>query len=101
MRVLFVCYLLSCCIGCAVLPGSSKSGAAPASVVVDENKIPGTVDRAWVEPMYDTVRVPAQIDPTNTYYRPSHQGVVEIRPERFDDVRYDNEKKQRQPAGGQ
>ena len=105
MRVVWLGSLVFLAAGCA---GGIKSPCcgtasepAPKSVVVQENKISGTVDKAWVEPMYDTVKVPAQIDPTNTYYRPSHQEVVEIRPERFENVRYDNEKKQdAQQQGG-
>ena len=57
-------------------------------VEVVENKVPGTVNNAWVEPMYDTVRVPSQLDPSETYYRPSHRTVVEIRPGRYQEVQY-------------
>jgi hypothetical protein len=65
---------------------------AKRPIVVKENKVPGTVDHYWVEPMHDVVQVPAQLDPTGTYYRPSHNEVVEIRPERFEKVEYQGDK---------
>ncbi len=52
-------------------------------IEAQENPVPGTVKDVWAEPMYDTVRVPGQIDPTNTYYRLPHKTVVEIRQHRF------------------
>ena len=48
----------------------------------------GTVDRFWAEPMYDQVRVPAQVDPNNVYYMPSHEALVEIRRERYQEVQF-------------
>lgn len=57
-------------------------------VNVQENPVPGTVDEDWVEPMYDTVKVPGQLDPTGTYYRPAHNTVVEIYHERYREVEY-------------
>ena len=53
-----------------------------------DRPIPGSVNSVWVEPMYDTVRVPAGIDPSGTYFRPSHRSVVEIRPGRVQRVEY-------------
>ena len=57
-------------------------------VEVQENSIPGTVTEPWVEPMYDTVKVPGRLDPSGTYYRPSHKTVVEVRPGRVQPVQY-------------
>ena len=100
MRTAWLCCLSVLAWGCSTT--SQPSPAQRSSVVVQENNVPGTVNHPWVEPMYDTAKVPAQIDPTNTYYRPSHQTVVEIRPERFENVRYGDEKKQeQQQQGGQ
>lgn len=71
---------------------------APAldSVVaaIEENPVPGTVQGAWTEPMADTIRVPGQIDPTNTYYRLPHNTVVEVRPGKFQEVQYPDGKRQ-------
>jgi len=58
-------------------------------VVLQENKVPGTVEGDYMEPMFDTVQVPAQIDPKGTYYRPSHKTVVEIIPGRVGEVQYE------------
>ncbi len=55
---------------------------------LEKEPVPGTVDDVWVEPMRDTVRVPAQLDPKGVYYRPSHKTVVEIRPGKFQPVQY-------------
>ena len=72
-------------------PGSRHQEFEPVVVEVQENKVPGTVTEPWVEPMYDTVRVPGQLDPTGTYYRKGHQTVVEIRPGRLQEVQFPNE----------
>ena len=69
----------------------NRQPTTPPPVVVMENKVPGTVDHYWVEPMYDTVKVPGQLDPTGTYYRPSHQTIVEVKPNRFEKVQYDGD----------
>jgi len=60
-------------------------------LVVQENQVPGTVDEAWVETMYDTVKVPGQLDPTGTYYRLPHKTIYEIRPGRYQEVQYPSE----------
>ena len=60
----------------------------PQIVEVQENAVPGTVTDKWVEPMYDTVQVPGQLDPRGTYYRLPHQTVVEIPYERYQPVQY-------------
>lgn len=57
---------------------------------VDENAVPGTVTQPWEEEMHNQVKVPGQLDPTGTYYRPPHQTIVEIRPGRFQPVQYPN-----------
>ncbi len=64
----------------------------PLVVHVPENPYPGTTQRYWVEPMHDTIRVPAGLDPSKTYYRPSHQTIVEIRQERFQPQQFSDEK---------
>ena len=56
-----------------------------------EERIPGTVDYTWEEPMQDTILVPAQLDPTGTYYRPAHKTVVEINEGRVQPVQYPDE----------
>jgi hypothetical protein len=54
---------------------------------------PGRPDQeVWTESMVDTIKVPAQIDPTGTYYRPAHKTLMEIRPDKVQDVDYDEKK---------
>ena len=53
-----------------------------------QERVPGTVTYEWVEPMYDTIEVPGQLDATGTYYRLPHRTVVEIRQDRFQHVQY-------------
>lgn len=66
-----------------------KTPMEPVAVVsIDENPIPGTVKEAWVEPMYDDIEVPGQLDPTNTYYRVPHKTVIEVRPGRVQEVEF-------------
>jgi hypothetical protein len=55
-------------------------------IEVEESPVPGTVQSAWEEPMYDTVRMPAQI--YGNTYRPSHNTIVEIRPRRYQPVQF-------------
>ena len=62
----------------------------PSYLAADENPPPGVVTEAWVEPMYDTVKVPAQLDPAGNYFRPAHRTIVEIRPDRFQQVQYED-----------
>lgn len=83
--------LSSCSTFCDEAPVPSTSVVSKR--VVRENNIRGTVTQSWAEPMHDTVKVPGQIDPTNTYYRSPHQTVVEIRPGKYSETRYDNEGK--------
>ena len=61
--------------------------------VIKENNIRGTVTEPWHETMHDTIQVPGQIDQTNTYYRAPHKTVVEIRPGKYSETTYDNERK--------
>lgn len=78
---------------------SAKGAAAPkaqtradvaqvAPRVVYETPPPGTVTEKWHEPMNDVVEVPAQLDPTGTYYLPKHEEVVEIRKDRYRETDY-------------
>lgn len=61
--------------------------------IVRENNLRGTVTEEWHETMHDTIKVPGQIDPTNTYYRAPHKTVVEIRPDKYSETRFDQEGK--------
>ena len=76
--------------------GCSRTQPVKEHVFVEENVVPGTVTEPWVEPMHDTVQVPAQVDPTNTYYRPSHQTIVEIRPGRVQPLQYPEQKNEQE-----
>lgn len=58
---------------------------------LEREPVPGTETGVWVEPIYNTVRVPAQLDPSGMYYRPSHNAVVEIRPGRHQLVEFPEE----------
>ena len=82
---------LSGCACCNEKPVPTTS--VVSKQVIRENNIRGTVTESWAETMHDTVKVPGQIDPTNTYYRSPHQTVVEIRPGKYSETRYDNERK--------
>lgn len=55
-------------------------------ITAQENPIPGTEDRTWVEPMRDRVKVPGQLDPQGNYYRLPHSTYYEIRPGRYQEV---------------
>jgi hypothetical protein len=83
----------------AMLGGASACSIAEPAPVIEYRKmevterVPGAVYEEWVEPMYDTVHVPGQIDPAGNYYRMPHQSVVEIRHDRFDDVDYEENEK--------
>lgn len=67
------------------------------AVEVPENPVPGTVNTLWAEPMYDTVRIPAGLDPTATYYRLPHNTVLEIRSEKYQQLEYPDDSAQ-EPA---
>lgn len=74
----------------------STKGATPHTpqmteiTIIDQDvqRIPGAGGSVWEEPMYDTVRIPAQLDPTGTYYRPAHNTVVEIRRGKYQEVQF-------------
>jgi len=66
---------------------TSETCGVPEPVV--GNAIRGTVTKPYVPPMRDVVTVPAQVDPTNTYYRPSHETIVEIIPGRVQPMQFD------------
>jgi hypothetical protein len=84
--------LTGCC-AAAVQQQSSASAIAPIEVVeVTENPVPGTVSQPWVEPMFDQVEVPAQLDPAATYYRLPHKTTYEIRTDRVEGVNYEGGK---------
>jgi len=83
--------------GCAVVPDqqalSYTTLPAPVAVVeVTENPVPGTVTEPWVEPMFDQVDVPGQIDPAGNYYRLPHRTTWEIRTDRVEGVQYEGRK---------
>jgi len=88
---IFVAASFTGCVCCQEQPTPTRT--VVSKQVVRENNIPGTVTQNWAETMHDTIKVPGQIDPTNTYYRAPHQTVVEIRPGKYSETRYDNEKK--------
>jgi hypothetical protein len=81
------------------LTGTSACGQQSArmvpvhqiEVVAEENPVPGTVRKPWVEPMIDVVKTPGQLDPEGNYYLPEHEEVVEIRHDRFEEVQYGRE----------
>lgn len=76
-------------LGSAACSTTSTGGRTMTSVIrepvseLERDPVPGTVNDVWVEPMYETVRVPGQLDPRGVYYRKSHTAVVEVRPGRF------------------
>lgn len=94
--IIFLVSLMGCI---SSLPGDSMQ--APPSpemaVEVPENPVPGNVNTLWAEPMYDTVRIPAQLDPTATYYRLPHNTVLEIRSEKYQQLEYPDDTAQ-EPA---
>ena len=77
----------SCARNCTIDTCGSMSTVEP----VPGNQIRGTVSKPYVQPIRDVVTVPAQVDPTNTYYRPSHDTIVEIIPGRVQPIQYGDE----------
>jgi len=73
-----------------ILLGCSTKTATVQTVYLDveENPIRGTVSEPWVEPMIDTVKIPAQLDPNGITYRPAHTSIVEIPQGRVQQVQY-------------
>ena len=94
MKILILMIITLMVVGC-----SKKSPQQPITIrdIVEaesadlEEKVPGTVDYTWEEQMIDTINVPAQLDPTGTYYRPAHRTIVEIYEGRVQPVEYPNE----------
>jgi hypothetical protein len=82
-----------------LLGGTSGCSISEPAPVIEYRKmevterVPGAVYEEWVEPMFDSVQVPGQIDPAGNYYRMPHQSVVEIRHDRFDNVDYNESEK--------
>ena len=79
---------------------SESRGAKPPSTMVvrqamnelERDRVPGTVDDVWAEPMYDTVKVPGQLDRKGIYYRKAHKTLVEIRPGRYQLQEFPNDR---------
>ena len=82
-----VVIMSSCGRNCTVGTCGSRSTVETAA----GNQIRGTVSKPYVHSIRDVVTVPAQVDPTNTYYRPSHETIVEIIPGRVQPVQYGDE----------
>ena len=80
---ILVCIALSACHCNLCDEKPMPTTTVVSKTVIRENNIHGTVTDSWAETMHDTVKVPGQIDPTNTYYRSPHQTVVEIRPGKY------------------
>lgn len=80
--------MMLCLFACRGAPPEPTPETVVREVDAVENPVPGTVNDVWVEPMYDVVEMPGQIDPTNTYYRARHQTIVEIRPGRYQKLEY-------------
>lgn len=96
LRAFTICVLLGV-FGCVKEPPPKPSEINNTVVVREEiselekEKVPGTQNDVWVEPMPGYVRVPAQLDPRGIYYRPSHNTLIETRPGKVQEVQYPNE----------
>lgn len=88
LTIFTMCVLSLGMVGCVTMGQQKKPLPEKQVVELYENPVPGTVDTIWEEPMYDTVRIPGQIDPHGTYYRLPHRNVVEIRPGRVQQVQF-------------
>lgn len=77
--------------GCSAFSGH-KPAVHEEVVELQENPVPGTVHELWSEPMYDTPRIPGQLDPAGNYYRLPHREVIEIRQQRFQKVEFPSDK---------
>ncbi len=94
-RLIAAILVLAAVTGCGprlqgnVDPQSAQNGVP---VEMTDRFVNGTVDHVWAEPMYDQVRVPAQIDPNNVYYRPGHETLIEIRHERYQEVQFPDQR---------
>ncbi len=74
----------------SLMLGACSTHSAVKSEVVSEPQVvtqviqaPGVVEYVWEEPMVDVVDVPPGLDPEGHYYRPAHQGVIEVRQGRW------------------
>ena len=90
-KILILAGIAALTSACAANTPPKKPGVQTVYAHIVENKVPGTVSQPWVEQMHDQIEVPGSIDPTNTYYRPPHKTVVEIRPGRFQKVQFPDE----------
>lgn len=91
MNRVFIIGLIFFCAACS----ASSSGGEVKTVVVQQSvneleleKVPGTQNDIYVEPMYDSPRVPGQLDPKGVYYRAPHRTLVEIRRGKYQQVQY-------------
>lgn len=100
MRKSFVLFFVA-----LILASCSASRQPQVETIVveaQENAVPGTVTGVWQEPIVDTVRVPGQIDPQGTYYRAPHQTIIEVHPDRVQEVQYPpDERSKGKSEGGQ
>ncbi|MCB0322083.1 MAG: hypothetical protein KDD69_00885 [Bdellovibrionales bacterium] len=87
--ITIACLLLGSGCTSSLQYGSTKTVVVREVVnELERERVPGTVEDVWVEPMYDQVRVPAALDPNGVYYRPSHSTLVEIRHGKVQPVQY-------------
>lgn len=99
MRKILIFGISFLLIGCSNFFSSKSSGESvtlsPNNNITELQKdpVPGTVNGYWVEPMYDTVEVPGQLDPKATYYRSRHRTVGEVRPGRYQRVEFPDAEK--------
>jgi hypothetical protein len=92
-NLLFLSVLSVILAGCSSQLRSSNGVVSTVVLKQDINElereaVPGTVNEIWAEPMYDTVEIPGQLDPSGMYYRKPHRTVVEIRQEKYQKVEY-------------
>lgn len=86
--LLLAIMMLSAC-SRQVQVGTSKTVVMRQTInELEKERVPGTHEDPWQEALYDTVRVPGAIDAKGIYYRPSHNTVYEIRPEKYQRVQY-------------
>lgn len=97
LKVAIICLFVSGCATHSAQYGSTKTVISRQTVnELEKERVPGTHEDAWVEAMYDSVRVPGAIDPKGIYYRKGHTTIYEIRPGKYQKVQYPNRKGQYQ-----